>query len=339
MLAPGSIVGAYKVVRLIGKGGIAAVYKVQHRQLRSFHALKVLFTTDQDSAERLIREGRVQAVLSHPNIVAVTDVMEVDGAPALVMEYVSGPSLLDWLQSNKPPLDAVLDLYRGIVLGIDVAHAAGVVHRDLKPENILLAPTQQGIIPKVCDFGLVKVLAGDSATLAGVGFGTPEYMAPEQTEDAANVDSRADLWALGCLLYEMTTGHSAFEGSDVAAIYEAVRKGRYEPPRSHVADLPEHVIDTIHGLLQVDPDERTETASEVLENLFGLTPAAPMYTPSHGAQGLSLNRLSTPVVSVITEPPTAEWSTATVIGLCVAIAVITATFTVVLMQLVAPAAS
>ncbi len=297
MLEPGAIVGPYKVETLLGKGGIAAVYKVRHRNLRSAHALKVLFTTDPDSKDRLLREGRVQASLRHPNIVAVTDVMEVDGAPALVMEYVSGPSLFNWLGENRPDEDVALELFRGIVLGLQAAHEAGVVHRDLKPENVLLAPTNDGLIPKVCDFGLVKLLSGRTNTLSGVGFGTPEYMAPEQIQDAANVDSRADLWALGCLLYEIVTGRSAFVADDVAKIYDKVRAADYDDPTRYCPDLDPRIQECIRWLLEVDPDRRIGSAREVFDMLYERSATGQLGSPSNPAtRSLDTSASNPPVV-------------------------------------------
>ena len=139
MLRIGHTIDRYRIEALIGQGGMAAVYRARHAQLDSLHAVKVLFITAPQVRERLLREGKVQANLRHTNVVSVTDVLEVQGAPALVMEYVDGPALDHWLLNNKPTLDEALFLFRGILRGVSAAHERGVIHRDLKPANILLA--------------------------------------------------------------------------------------------------------------------------------------------------------------------------------------------------------
>ena len=205
---------------------MAAVYLGRHAQLDSLHAIKVLFITAPQIRERLLREGRVQANLRHPNIVSVTDVLEVQGAPALVMEYVDGPALDAWLLEHKPTIDEALWLFRGIVRGVSAAHERGVVHRDLKPANILLSRTNEGIVPKVTDFGLVKSVSDTKGhTQTGLALGTPEYMAPEQIRDASEVDQRADMFALGCILYELVCHRRAFGRPDKMSTFNAIVSG------------------------------------------------------------------------------------------------------------------
>jgi serine/threonine-protein kinase len=269
VLEPGERFDRYVVEELIGKGGMAAVYKVRHQHLGSLHAMKVLLISLPAVRQRLMQEGRVQAGLRHPNIVAVTDVLMVDRSPALVMEYVEGPSLEDLIEDDALSLDDALQLFEGVVLGVGAAHAAGVVHRDLKPGNVLLARTQHGLVPKVMDFGLVKALDQDKGTtVTGAALGTPAYMAPEQIRDPSAVDQRADLWGLGCLLYELVTGARAFPDEDAFDLYDAIRDGVYVDPREHVPDLPDRIHEVISELLKVDRDARIGSCEELYERLY-----------------------------------------------------------------------
>ncbi len=270
MLRIGETIDRYRVEALIGQGGMAAVYRARHVKLHSQHAIKVLFVTAPVIRKRLLREGRVQANLRHPNIVSVTDVLEVQGAPALVMEYVNGPALDQWLVENQPTLDESLWLYRWIVRGIAAAHERGVVHRDLKPANILLAPTNEGIVPKVTDFGLVKSIAErrKGNTQTGMALGTPEYMSPEQIRDASEVDTRADMWALGCILYELVCHRRAFSGPDKMSTFNAIVAGTYEPPRKYTEGLPRNVSEAIRVMLEVDRDNRLSSCVELFDLLF-----------------------------------------------------------------------
>ena len=218
---------------------------------------------------RLLREGRVQANLRHPNIVAVTDVLPVQGAPALVMEYVDGPALDTWLADHAPTLPEGLWLFRGILRGMAAAHDRGVVHRDLKPANVLLAPTADGLVPKVTDFGLVKSLydqRGD--TQQGMSLGTPEYMSPEQIRDASKIDERSDMWGLGCVLYELVCHRRAFQGADKMGTFNLIVKGRYAPPRELAPEIPANVAEAIRRLLEVDPRARLSSCDALFDLLY-----------------------------------------------------------------------
>jgi serine/threonine-protein kinase len=257
----GRVFDRYVVEAEIGAGGMAVVYRARHSTLGSLHALKVLKVQHPGIRERLVQEGRVQAGLRHPNIVAVTDVVDVDGAPGLVMEFIDGPSLEAWLGTNRPGVAEALAIFRGIASGVSRAHRQGLVHRDLKPGNVLLDTSgDEGIVPKVTDFGLAKILAdeeaGSSRTRSGIAMGTPSYMAPEQVRSAKNVDQRADMFALGCILYELVCGERAFGGEDMLATFNAIASGSYEPPESLAIGLPAGVISAIQACLEVDRDRR-----------------------------------------------------------------------------------
>jgi len=273
MLNPGQTIDRYTIEAVIGHGGTAVVYLARHNQLDSQHALKVLSLTSNAIRERLLREGRVQAALQHPNIVTVTDVLDVDGDPGLLMEYIDGPSLDQAARRYKIGLDDALTLFRGVVAGVRAAHRQGLVHRDLKPANVLLYRSPEGFVPKVTDFGLAKLLGGAGPELGqtrqGIAMGTPAYMAPEQIRDARAVDQRADIFSLGCILYELVTRQRAFPGTQALEIYNDIVAGRYTPPEDLVPDLPDAVIQAIDGSLIRDREQRIPDCETLLEVLAG----------------------------------------------------------------------
>ncbi len=269
----GEHVDRYVVEELLGKGGMGTVYRVRHKHLNSLHALKLLHVVDPQMRRRMIDEGRSQARLRHPNVVSVTDALVHRDRPCLVMEYVDGPSLYQLLHTCRLSLDEALEIFRGVLRGVDAAHRHGIVHRDLKPDNVLLQPTEDdGVIPKVSDFGLAKVLVpakgSKPITRAGAFLGTPEYMAPEQMRDASDVDHRADLFSLGCILYELVTGELAFEGTGIHGTIDRVMRLDYEPPEKYAPDLPPRVRDAIRRLL-APRDQRPADCGEVMKLLYG----------------------------------------------------------------------
>ena len=203
----------YEIEGILGEGAMAVVYRARHRELGSLHAIKKLKVTDGTVRERLVQEGRLQSSLQHPNVLSVTDLLSIDGCPALVMEYVHGPTLADFLKQHRPSIEQCDALARDILRGVAAAHAHGMVHRDLKPGNILIAVTEDSLVPKIADFGLAKVIGKPSSgplTKSGVTMGTPAYMAPEQIQDFRSVDERADVFSLGAILYELVCGQPCF---------------------------------------------------------------------------------------------------------------------------------
>ncbi len=271
MLRPQQIVDRYRVEDLVARGGMASVYKVRHHRLNSLHAIKVLFLSGDSVRKRLMREGRVQASLRHQNIVAVTDVLEIEGSPALVMEYVDGPALDAWMLDHDPTIAEALQIFRGIVLGVAHAHSLDIAHRDLKPANVLLASTNDGLIPKVTDFGLMKALNEEAkrvATLSGVAMGTPNYMSPEQIRDAATVDKRTDVFALGCILYELIAGVEAFPGASQFEVYRMVIEGAYKPLTDHVPDVPRRISRAIDLCLMTERDQRLDDCDMLFDLLY-----------------------------------------------------------------------
>ncbi len=262
MLDIGQEVERYVVEAELGTGGMAVVYRVRHRTLGTVHALKVLTLRNPMLRERLVQEGRIQARLRHPNVVQVTDVLDIRGAPGLLMEFVEGPSLYSHSFGRALPIAEAERLFRGVLEAIHFAHGSSppLVHRDLKPANVLLEPRADGYWPKVTDFGIAKVVAevdDRMKTRSRSSMGTPSYMAPEQIHDASRVDRRADIFSLGCLLYELVTGRMAFDAdAELFTILSAVSKGEYVPPRKFVPDLPDHIERAIRGALVADRELR-----------------------------------------------------------------------------------
>ena len=267
MLAEGDEVERYTVLRLLGAGGVANVYLVRHKLLGTLHALKLLRMWGDGVTDRLLEEGRVQARLQHPNLLRVHDAFMVQSSPALVMDYVDGPDLDRYVREQRPDLEAAEKLFRGIVRGVAAAHAAGVIHRDLKPANVLLSKSPRGgMTPQVGDFGIVRVMqrSGPGQTQPGRPMGTPHYMAPEQIRDPSTVDQRADIYALGCILYELVVHQRAFPGDEVIPLFLRIEAGDHQPIPS---SLPSRLAETIERCLAVDPQDRPSSCSEILELL------------------------------------------------------------------------
>jgi len=264
---PGQVIDRYSVEEELGEGGMATVYLVRHTTLGTLHALKVLTVNSPGVRQRLIREGRIQGTLQHPNIVAVTDRVDVAGSPGLVMQFISGPALDDFLKTERLSFQQADAIARGIIEGVAAAHRHGLVHRDLKPGNVMLQIVGDRLIPKVTDFGLAKALeisGGRGQTHSGVAMGTPAYMAPEQIRDAATVDHRADVWSLGAILYELVSGERAFGTGEMFDIFMRIRSGDLIPIDERMPDLPAHRVRAITGALTADLDDRISSCEELL---------------------------------------------------------------------------
>nr|MBA2320693.1 serine/threonine protein kinase [Deltaproteobacteria bacterium] len=266
-IGPGTVIDRYTVESVLGEGGMAIVYKVRHNTLGSLHALKVLTITSPELKRRLVQEGRVQGQLRHPNIVQVTDVVDVGDAPALVMEFIEGPTLDDYVEKQRPTLAQVDSLAQGILDGVAAAHAKGLVHRDLKPGNILLQVSPSGLTPKITDFGLAKVQGGEPGgwmrTREGTAMGTPHYMSPEQIRDAGAVGEPGDVFALGAILYELVTGRLAFDGADILEIFNKVAEADYVPVRQLVPEVPDRMERAITGALKERIADRVQSVADL----------------------------------------------------------------------------
>jgi serine/threonine protein kinase len=279
-LTIGARLGDYEIVSLIGAGGMGEVYRARDGKLNRDVAIKVLtdaFLNDADRLARFKREAQMVAALNHPNIGAIYGVE--DGGPstgsgqavqALVLEFVDGPTLADRIGQGRIPVDEALPIARQIADALEAAHERGIVHRDLKPANIKLRP--DGLI-KILDFGLAKALDSGAAgvrpapdftasptittpamTQMGVVLGTAAYMSPEQAKGRP-ADTRSDIWAFGCVLFEMLSGRQPFDGDDVSDTLAAVLRGAPDwnalPP-----ETPASIRMLLRRCLQKDPRKR-----------------------------------------------------------------------------------
>ncbi|HVA51322.1 MAG TPA: bifunctional serine/threonine-protein kinase/formylglycine-generating enzyme family protein [Pirellulales bacterium] len=290
--------GNYRVLRVLGSGGMGVVFEAEDLQLKRRVALKAMkpsLAASSSSRKRFVREAQTAASVEHDHIVPIYQVGDDRGIPFIAMPLLRGETLADRLQkgsgfrvqvsateeaktqdprpktpiqnrkSDPLPLPEILRIGREIALGLDAAHRAGLIHRDIKPGNIWLDAANGRA--KILDFGLARAAgADDHLTQTGALLGTPSYMAPEQGR-GEEIDARADLFSLGCLLYHIATGVRPFVGRDTLSTLLAVTTHEPRPPRELNAELPAELNELIVWLLSKDPAGRPQTASEVAERL------------------------------------------------------------------------
>jgi serine/threonine protein kinase/Tol biopolymer transport system component len=274
VLGPGDRVGPYEVIEPLGFGGMGEVYRTRDTKLNRDVALKVLpalVAADSDRLARFRREAQMLAALNHPNIAAIYGLEESPSVQALVLELVEGPTLGDLIDRGPISLEETLRMALQIAEALEAAHEYGIIHRDLKPANIKVR--RDGVV-KVLDFGLAKALAPDisaavnrahsptvtAATQEGIILGTAAYMSPEQAKGQA-VDRRADIWAFGCVLFEMLTGRPAFQGETVTDLLAAVV--RDDPDWTAVPkDIPRAVQTLLDRCLKKDPRQRLQAIGD-----------------------------------------------------------------------------
>ena len=277
-LAPGTRLGPYEITGQIGAGGMGEVYRATDTNLKRTVAIKVLpeaVATESERLARFQREAEVLARLNHPNIAAIYGLEKSDGTAALVMELVEGPTLADRIAQGPIPVDEAVPIAKQIAEAVEAAHDQGIIHRDLKPANVKVR--EDGTV-KVLDFGLAKALEPVAAgstdatasptitspammTRVGVILGTAAYMSPEQAKGRA-ADKRSDVWAFGCVLFEMVAGRRAFEGEGISDTLAAVLRG--EPDWTALpAIAPPEIRTLIEGCLTKDWKERIASISTV----------------------------------------------------------------------------
>ena len=265
-IAPGAVLRErYRLDSEIGRGGMGIVYRATDLELMREVAVKVLpdTTSSPDARQRLIREARAAASLNHPHIISVHDVGEAEGMPFFVMELVHGPSLA---QLRPTEFSRIVEIGSQICTALEHAHTNSVVHRDLKPENVLLSATGSSGMVKIADLGLALPSYAARISRMGLIVGTAAYMAPEQAL-GQDVDGRTDLYSLGVLLYELTTGHVPFKGADPLAVVSQHVHASVVPPRVLRPDMPRALEAVILRLLAKDPNQRFATATETLSAL------------------------------------------------------------------------
>ena len=264
----------YVVLEALGNGGMGVLYKAEDTRLHRTVALKVLplrFTNDPVAKERFLREARTASALDHQNICAIFDVGEsADGRLFLAMPCYQGETLRSRLARGPLGLEEALGIAKQIARGLAKAHRLGIVHRDIKPENLML--TTEGVV-KILDFGIAKLSGSSDLTGTEHRIGTPSYMAPEQSRKGT-VDSRADLWALGVVLYEMLTGRRPFGGANPLAVLQAIQYGVPEPISQLRPGVPSRLEKVVARLLMKNPKARYPDAESVLADLDGETAAA-----------------------------------------------------------------
>ncbi|HEU4711065.1 MAG TPA: protein kinase [Pyrinomonadaceae bacterium] len=275
----GQTLAHYKVLSLLGRGGMGEVYLAEDTRLGRKVALKLLpdeFAGDAQRLARFRQEARTASALSHPNIVTIHEIGEADSVHFMTTEFVDGQSLRQYVSKKAIELSTALDVATQVASALAAAHDVGVVHRDIKPDNIMI---RRDRLVKVLDFGLAKLAEGSDATGAptnrlvntepGVVMGTANYMSPEQAR-GAEVDGRTDIWSLGVILYEMLTGRVPFEGDTPAEVFSRILQKEPLPVARYAPDAPEELQRIVTKSLSKDRDGRYQTIKDLLIDLQAL---------------------------------------------------------------------
>lgn len=295
VFAPGTLIDSYRVISLIGKGGMGAVYKVEQIFLKKEFALKTFGGTfNEHQARRFQTEAKATSKLDHPNIVRVSDFGLIDNStPYFVMELVEGISLEEHLRRHGPlSYDEIFAVFIPLCMGLHDAHEMGIVHRDVKPSNIMLVGKQGNWQPKLLDFGIAKLTDEKTAlTQTGEIVGSPLYMSPEQCS-AGKVDRRSDIYSLGCTLFEAITGGPPFPGG--SAIETIGMHLNQEPQTLKEAtmgqDFPADLERIVHSMLAKKPDQRFASARQVAGNLIRLKQGEQLMISTHDEKLFEQNR-------------------------------------------------
>ena len=282
-----AIIGEYRIVGSIGEGGMGEVYRAVHNKIGRVAAVKVLSQTSRspEFVERFLNEARIQASLQHPNIATLYDFLEFDGQPCIIMEFVEGQTLTEFVSARGAlHLSQALPIFRAVVEALAYVHDRGIIHRDIKSNNIKITPSGQ---VKLLDFGIAKCGSSPSLTVAGGFVGTLQYVSPELFTGGI-ADSRSDVWALGVLLYEMVTGRLPFDATTIGGLYEQINRAAYTPPSSVIANLPREIEAIIARCLRRNPAERYQTAGQLLQDVCRLQAQPsmpPQPAPPHPSSG------------------------------------------------------
>jgi len=266
-----TINGKYRLVRLLGDGGMGSVYEALHTGLGSRVAVKVLhpdLTRRAGLVERFLQEARVAAQIRSPHVVHVTDVDRTpEGDAYIVMDLLEGETLSSVLdRQRKLPAPVACEYTTQILEALEAAHALGVIHRDLKPENVFLTFASGRPVIKLIDFGIAKARRTEeqkNLTVAGVVMGTAEYMAPEQARSADRVDARADVYAVGVMLYEMISGSRPVSGDDARVVAYKVERGEAVPLLRVAPEAPRELAGLVHRAMAARPELRFASAAEM----------------------------------------------------------------------------
>ena len=263
----GQTVSHYKILDILGSGGMGIVYKAEDIKLHRTVALKFLpfeLTSDETAKKRFIREAQAASSLQHNNICTIHEIDETDDGQFFIsMDYYEGETLKNKTSHDLLSLDEIINITTQIAEGLNKAHESGIIHRDIKPANIFI--TKEGLV-KILDFGLAKKIDHTQLTRRDVKFGTTEYMSPEQIKGEI-VDHRTDIWAFGVLLYEMLTGHKPFQADYEQAIVYLILNQEPEDVKTYRTDVPDKLLDILEKSISKEKEDRYEDMESLLEDL------------------------------------------------------------------------
>ena len=322
-LAPGVSFGSYVVRELIGRGGMASVYRAEHLLLNKSVALKVMdrsLLATTGARQRFVLEGRAAAAIKHPNVVDITDVGVHDDVPFLVMELLLGEDL-DARLKRRGPLDeaGTVRLALPIIAALNAAHSSGVVHRDIKPSNIFLSqgPDDQ-IVPKMLDFGISKVISDHSNLELSLTphhqvMGTPRYLPPEALQGARELGPASDQFSLGVVLYECVTGCTPFAGETLIALLNALSAGGFRSPRALAPEISVGLERVIMRSLSPQPSERFASIRDMGRALLDLAAERTQMVWGHsfrgpGEEAISSRSLRAPATELIERIDQPVWA-------------------------------
>jgi serine/threonine protein kinase len=300
------IAGKYVLDHLIGQGGMGAVFAARHLKLSKAVAIKIMLAdaSNPEAAQRFINEGRAAANIQNEHVVRVDDVDEEMGYAYMVLELLDGEDLAQVLErepSHRLAPHVAVHYVLQALRGVAQAHAIGIVHRDLKPSNLFLAKRKDGsVVVKVLDFGISKA-QGSSALAASPSaltstkamLGSPLYMSPEQLRSSKSVDHRADIWAIGVILYELMTGHLPFMGDNLGELFAAILETDPAPLRQY-AEVHPQLEEIVFRCLQRKPDQRFSSANELADALAPFASASPPQPLLQGTAMLPPGRVPHP---------------------------------------------
>ncbi len=310
----GQTVSHYQIVGKLGGGGMGVVYEAEDTRLGRRVALKFIpenLARDEKALERFVREARTASQLNHPGICTIHDIENTNGHPFIVMEKLDGASLKERIRGTPMELDEILDIGIQVTDALSASHAKGIIHRDIKPANIIVSPTGQA---KILDFGLAKLSVGDTATedsLTAVGVipGTAVYMSPEQAR-GEELDPRSDLFSLGVVLYEMSTGKKPFSGGNVVTTLDAVLNQKPVSPLQHNHHLPKELEGIIGRAMEKNKGSRYPNALSMKGDLLSLKKET-----QSGLTKSGLRRPALPYrIATTTFAATSRWQTYILIG-------------------------
>jgi serine/threonine-protein kinase len=274
VLAPGTKVGRYEVIRLVGEGGMGTVYEAMDARLNRKVALKILSSqlkSKRKAAKRFTIEAQAAARLVHPNVVGIFDFDVECAIPYMAMEYLQGETLAAAIDRGPLAFARMADIMLAVCAGVHAAHQAGIVHRDLKPSNIFLCSDWKGNeTARVLDFGISKVggISSSGLTQTGDIVGTSQYLSPEQAAGLRHVTEHSDQYSLGVVMYECVTQQTPQRGEPIYSLLRNVTQGRHRPPRELRADLPPALEAIIERAMSVRPKDRFASVYELGRAMF-----------------------------------------------------------------------